>query len=150
MNTQTTASTSETAIAYKEVPENQRSAFAPWMFGTLHIHGENAVYRWMGINCREYDGACWDFYRTDNNTGFLAPSLDRSFRMTTKNGFDGIVSAEAAGIIATLYALNTLIWELYLRNPRHPARELLQQKYDGLRDFAGLHAEAAEIYRAID
>jgi len=65
MNTQTTASTSETAIAYKEVPENQRLAFMPWMFGKFYIHGENAVYRCMGINCREYGGAYWGFYRTD-------------------------------------------------------------------------------------
>jgi len=70
--------------------------------------------------------------------------------MTTENGFDGEVSAEAAGIIATLYALNALIWELYIRNPHHTGRELLQQKYDDLRNFAGQHAEAAEIYRAID
>jgi len=58
------------------------------------------------------------------------------------NGFEGALSADAAGIVATLFALSHLSF-------RYP-RDLLAESYERLADFAAGHAEAGAIYRAID
>ncbi|KAG1254488.1 hypothetical protein G6F66_015020 [Rhizopus arrhizus] len=58
------------------------------------------------------------------------------------NWCDRNMSADAAGIVATLYALNELC-------SQHPIDELIE-KYHALRDFAREHSEAAAISAAID
>lgn len=135
-------------IAHKAVHESKHKQFFPWLFGP--ISGEFCVYRWVNTHCQGYIGAKWACYHTDNNTGFLAPVLDGSLSVTVANGFEGLMTAEAVGITAPLYALNGGIWEIYHRNQSHPGLMYLQQKYDSLRDFASQHAEAALICRAID
>ena len=57
------------------------------------------------------------------------------------NGFDRPVSADAAGIIVTLFALNSLLWA---------GAQDLTKADDALREFAFAHAEGRSILRAID
>jgi hypothetical protein len=74
----------------------------------------------------------------------LAPGGAQSYRLSVSgNGFEGRLSANAAGITATLFAINTLAF----RYP-HPAK--LSARYYQLRDFACTHAEVRPIIAAID
>ena len=95
------------------------------------------------INRIQYNGAYWHFYELSNNGFYMAPDLDEDLTLFIEsNGYEGEVSPDAAGIIATLYALNHLC---------HTTRsEKLIDAYYLLRDYVGQHAEASKIYSAID
>jgi len=62
------------------------------------------------------------------------------------NYFDGNLSVQAAGIVATLFALCQLIEEHH----RTDIGAVLADKYHALRDFAAEHVDANQILRAID
>jgi antirestriction protein len=53
------------------------------------------------------------------------------------------VSADAAGVIVTLYVLSELSF-------KYPEEPLFADHFHQLRDFAAEHAEAALIFSAID
>jgi hypothetical protein len=58
------------------------------------------------------------------------------------NGFDGEMSADAAGIVACLFAFNALVWKT--------RDERFEHLFYCLREFASDHAEAHAICAAID
>ena len=58
------------------------------------------------------------------------------------NGFSGSMSADAAGIVATLFALCDLAAQV--------RDDAVIDLFHGLRDFAEEHAEMALIFAAID
>jgi hypothetical protein len=58
------------------------------------------------------------------------------------NGYEGQMSADAAGITACLFALSHLSFRI--------PNDLISRHYYQLRDFALEHAEATEILAAID
>lgn len=94
------------------VPEACRLQFLPTMFGrSLLIIGENAVYSLMErFSPLDYHGGFWDFYEHEGKPLFLAPKTSSRFRITGGiTGFQGEVSAEVAGIIATLFAFASLL-----------------------------------------
>jgi hypothetical protein len=73
----------------------------------------------------------------------MAPSGDRRFKVDVSgNGFTSELSADAAGIVASLFAF------CYLANRVGDDKSINQ--YHWLRDFAIEHAEAGLIMRAID
>ncbi len=73
----------------------------------------------------------------------MAPVKVQPLRITMSgNGFDGMVSADAAGIIATLMALNQLSWKTRDAHCIH--------LFYLLREYALDHAESGLILRAID
>jgi hypothetical protein len=73
----------------------------------------------------------------------MAPSSDKQFNIDVSgNGFTGELSANAAGIVASLFAL------CYLANRFGDDKSINQ--YHWLREFAIEHAEASLIMRAID
>lgn len=127
------------------VPEARRMAFLPALFGPrLMLIGESAVYQFMcWLAPEDYSGGLWRFYERDGQPLFMAPEAEKRFRIICEtNGYAGEVSAEAAGIIATLFALSHLPL-------RHDA-EQLTEAYGRLYEFAGDHPEAGEIFAAID
>lgn len=60
----------------------------------------------------------------------------------TTNGYESEVSADAAGIIATLFTLSHLSFKY--------ESDLLPEGYGRLYAFASDHPEASEIFQAID
>jgi len=93
------------------VPEARRPAFLPTLFGTrLLIVAENSVYRCLDLlSPYDYRGGFWNFYEVANQPLFLAPASERRFRVESNlSQFQGEVSAEAAGIIATLFTFSHL------------------------------------------
>ncbi|MBL8345294.1 MAG: antirestriction protein [Rubrivivax sp.] len=140
------------------VADSARLGFLPKHFGSRrYLKGENAVYNWMGALCPEYRGGYWEFLDLSNGSFYMRPtdcppracppgatSATLPHRMLVRvegNGFEGDVSADAAGIIATLFALNYLVCG---------GAEELTDKYYALREFALRHPESASILGAID
>lgn len=127
------------------VPENQRMAFLPTFFGTQYMfRGEHFVYYWLSRLAPAYKGGYWEFYTLSNGGFYLAPSSGtRRYRLQVEgNGFDGEMSADAAGVVATLFAVNHLAHET--RDDR------IIDLYCLLFEFARRHPEANVITRAID
>ncbi|WP_114836216.1 antirestriction protein (plasmid) [Agrobacterium tumefaciens] len=127
------------------VPDERRLEFLPILFGRLLlIIGENTVYSLMErLSPLDYHGGFWDFYEHEGKPLFLAPRSRSRFRITGEiTGFQGEVSAEAAGIIATLFAFSHLSF-------RHPS-DHLSKGYARLYAYSAEHPEASEIFQAID
>jgi len=127
------------------VPEARRMAFLPVLFSpALMLIGERAVYQFMSwLAPDDYAGGLWHFHERGSQPLFLSPDSNKRFRIACEtNGYMGEVSAEAAGIIATLFALSHLSF-------RHEADQLADA-YMRLYEFAGDHPEAGEIFKAID
>jgi hypothetical protein len=109
----------------------------------LMIRLEMTVYAWMAKLDPSYLGGTWTLLRLSNGGLYLRPAdVERVRIAVSANGFDGEVSADAAGIIATLFALNHLCHSGYV--------EQLHDTYYALRDYALAHAEARLILQAID
>lgn len=125
------------------VPEAQRMAFLPNCFGRYFLMGEVLVYSWLDRLSVDYSGGSWEFYTLTNGGFYLAPRIGRRLRIAVEgNGFEGEMSPDAAGVVATLFALNQIAFET--RDDR------LIKHYHALHDFARVHAEAALILAAID
>lgn len=139
-----------TELAYEAkpatlVPETRRMEFLPGLFGrALMLIGERTVYQFMSwLAPEDYTGGMWRFHEQGRQPLFLSPDTNKQFRISCEtNGYQGEVSAEAAGIIATLFALSHLSF-------RHES-DLLADGYSRLYAYAGDHAEAGEIFKAID
>lgn len=98
---------------------------------------------------QDYKGGLWHFYELSNGGFYLAPNKTERMRVEVDgNGFDGAMSADAAGIVATLFALNHLVALVYEEGG--PELDKLSDHYYFLRDFALGHPEAVTILRAID
>lgn len=122
-----------------------RLEFLPNLFGrSLLIIAENAVYGIMEkLSPLDYGGGFWGFYEHDGHPLFLAPKSKSRFRITGDiTGFQGDVSAEAAGIIATMFAFSHLSFQFQ--------SERLSEGYGRLYVYSADHPEAAEIFQAID
>ena len=127
------------------VPDERRPEFLPTLFSLRHlIIAENTVYAMMDrLSPSDYGGGHWNFYEERGQPLFLAPTSKPRFRIAGEiTCFEGEVSAEAAGIIATLFALSHLSF-------RHEADQL-SEAYMRLYEFTGDHPEAGEIFKAID
>ncbi|ANN97224.1 TPA: antirestriction protein [Legionella pneumophila] len=132
-----------TIITSKLVSDQQRLSFLPKHFGTMMIRAEQAIYNTLKVMCSSYEGGYWRFYELSNRGFYLAPDMDEPLPIYVEgNGYDGEVSADAAGIITTLCVLNQLCWKT-------KSDKTIQQYYL-LRDYIEYHKEAADIYAAID
>lgn len=135
-------------IHARRVLDQHRSAFLPRVFGTAYVQrGEVAVYNWMRRLCADYSGGYWQFYDLSNGGFYLAldpgtkPDARLQICVRCGNDFEGELSYDAAGVVATLYAVNELIWS---------GAEHLYDAYYFLRDFAAEHAERKLILAAVD
>lgn len=131
-------------IVATEVPEDKRLFVLPEFFGfNLMLRAEALVYGWMSKLSIDYTGGGWNFYKLDNGGFYMAPSEEKAWRIAVGgNGYEGTVSDDAAGIIATLFMLGQIVGELQT--------EAMAEAYYALLDFATEHAEQAAILNAID
>lgn len=131
------------AVIATLVPESRRMQILPTYLGREFVRGEMLVYSHLSAMCPEYLGGVWDFFELSNGSFYMAPAYRQPFDLHVDgNGFAGRVSADAAGLIACLFAFNQLTWTA------HDDRYI--DLYYRLREFALGHAEAATILRAID
>lgn len=138
-----TAAESKAAIAATIVPESRRLDFMPKAFGPrLMMRVESTLYAWMRRLCPTYSGGYWNFFELSNGGAYFAPAGDAPVQIVVDgNGFDRQVDTDTAGIIATAFTLNSLLWQ---------GHEELSEKYEQLLDYIAVHPEAAIIRRALD
>jgi hypothetical protein len=136
-------------IVASEVSGCRRLGFLPALFGArLMLRGEALVYTSAGRLSDGYTGGSWSFYTLSHGGGYLVPTCAERFTVQVEgNGFDGEVSADAFGIIVTLFALNKL---LFFVDARGGDTAHLMAAYYALRAFGSKHVEATAIMRAID
>lgn len=131
-------------IVATRVPDAKRIEFLPRHFGRHMVLVEQTVYAHLSRFSIDYHGGYWNFYDLSNEGCYLAPSGAESYYISVSgNGFEGKLSADAAGITATLFAMNTLTF-------RFPQLRQHAERYYQLRDFACTRAEAQLILAAID
>lgn len=131
-------------ITASTVPGYARMAFLPRVFGPRHvIVGESAVFNWMKSLCPTYSGGFWDFVDLSNGGFYLRLQTDTPTLLVRVdgNGFEGELTPDAASIVATLFAIN----ELLFAGAAH-----LDDAFYKLREYALQHAEARHIVSAID
>jgi Antirestriction protein len=130
-------------VTASPVGDSERMDFLPNFFGRHMMRGEAAVYSWASMLSVDYQGGTWAFYRLSNGGFYMAPTSPDKFRVECAgNGFNGVLSADATGVVVTLFALCHLA-------------EIVQEDriidhYHALREFALDHPEALQIFRAID
>ncbi|MEX3923077.1 antirestriction protein [Paraburkholderia sp. BR10936] len=133
------------------VPLVERLAFLPKLFGpNVMMYAESMLY-----NCAkrlapdEYRNGSWEFYELSNGGGYAAPMEPQQFNlMIGSNGFEGGMSNDAAGIVFTLFVINSLCFRYAETDPK--TAEKFVDHYHQLLDFAKQHKEARSIFRAID
>ena len=136
------ASAHDAKIAATIVPEHYRLGFLPRHFGRYMMQVEAAVFGHMGNLCPAYSGALWQFYDLSNGGCYLAPDRG-AYALAAPNGYEGTLSADAAGLIASLYTFSHLAFKFQ-------SVEVFSDRYHQLREFAIEHAEVQAILAAID
>lgn len=130
-------------VTERLIPEVERLAFLPRYLGTLAVVGEGMVFDAMRELSDTYRGGSWAFYGLSNGGFYMAPQIDGPVRVVCAGNFyDGEMSAQAAGIVACLFALNRLAWRA---KSDHVCRV-----YEQLLEYARDHPEASAIGAAID
>lgn len=131
----------EPVTAHK-VADEQRIKVMPTLFGVRYAQVEQTIYRMMDKLCSAYQGGYWEFYTLSNSSFYMAPRLPEKLHIYwDDNGFSGVMSADAAGIVACLFAYSALSF--------HNCEECADM-YHRLLDYAELHPEADLIFSAID
>ena len=105
MNTQS----AQIQVTRELVPEDQRLNVTERFF-SLHfpLKLEPVIYGITERMAEDYSGGYWDMYTLSNGGFYMAPSGDDVFHVTCDNMFEGDLSRDATGIVATLYAYSHL------------------------------------------
>ena len=95
------------------------------------------------LSPEDYGGGIWDFYELAGAPLYMAPTSKSRFRLSWEdNGYEGEVSAGAAGIIATLFTLSHLSFSF--------ESDHFAEGYQRLRAYSDGHPESSVIFAAID
>ena len=133
-------------ITRELVSEHRRADFVDGLFGiSFPLQLEPSIFAITSELSLDYHGGYWAFYSLGNGGFFMAPDDDTRFTVRCENGYEGMMTADALGVTACLYAFSRLsfvatgnIAEVYARH------------YRLLREYAMDHAEVAAIIAATD
>lgn len=130
------------------VADNQRLDFLPAFFGPGSMMVEEfLVYAWMRRLSNCYSGGCWHYYTLSNGGHYMAPEMGgRLTLLVDGNGYEGSMSADAAGIVVCMFVLGQLMHQVN----EGAAQDHLVEQYHALREFAVSHPECDAICCAID
>lgn len=92
----------------------------------------------------DYNGGYWEFYSLSNGGFYMAPASCKPFSVSCDNGFNGVLSADALGIAACMYAYS------HLSFTEGVLAEICTQHYHLLREYMLEHSEVGVILKAID
>lgn len=109
----------------------------------------NSIRSMMGEMAPGYKGGRWSLVTLSNGGFFMFPK-DEQGKVLIQwpgNGFEGEMSAQAAGICATLMTLSHLS---FLADERGGNPEPMVDCFHHLRDYAQSHEEASSIFRMTD
>lgn len=125
------------------VLEDARMGTLPRHFGARLMTVEHTVYHFMSKFAADYKGGFWNFYELSNSGFYMAPQLPPMKLSIESNGFEGTLSADAAGITVCLFTFSHLSFQ-------YPENEVFSRHFYALREFALDHPEAGLIFAAID
>ncbi len=132
-----------TPVVAQQVGDSERMLALPRHFGQRLLTFEGAVYDFMRRFAASYDGGYWRFYELSNGGFYMAPD-GGPFRISVDtNGYEGEMSADAAGVTVCLFACSHLSF-------RYSDDDIFSDHFHMLREFAAYHAEASAIFAAID
>jgi hypothetical protein len=135
-----------TSVTRHLVPEDQRLAVTAELFGAhFPLQIEPVIYGITERMAEAYSGGYWLMYTLDNGGFYMAPDDDRVFAVSCDNYYTGELSADALGVVATLYAFSHCSFS---RNEGFG--RVCAQHYHWLREFMYEHPEVAAILGAID
>ena len=133
-------------ITRQQVEDKQRIQHTADLFGSrFPLNIEPAIYSIAGNIATKYKGAYWKFYSLSNGGFYMAPYSDKTYLVNCDDGFEGMLSADALGITACLYAYSHLS---FTGNPVFA--DICSNHYQCLRVFMLEHIEAGAILAAID
>lgn len=130
-------------ITAKLVSESKRLSILPKYTGKNFGSVEASIFDAMREYCSDYQGGYWYMYELSNGAFYMAPGRDEMLPISCAGNFyDGSMTADAAGLVASLVGINRVVWKT-------ESQQLINLFY-ALRDFALEHKEAEEIFKAID
>ena len=129
-------------IEARLVPPKERIGTLPRHFGRNCMIVEDAIYSWMDELASQYRGGFWQFYELANGGFYMAPTYDGLLIEVAGNGYQGRMSADAAGLVACLFAFSHLSFRI--------KDDMFSHHYQQLLPFAAEHPEASAIFAAID
>lgn len=133
-------------ITRLQISDNCRIHHTAELFGVnFPMHIEPFVYCVTGSMDRAYQGGYWNFYALSNGGFYMAPKSDAISIVICDNGYEGLLSADALGITACLYAYSHLSFSSI-----DGFAETCARHYHLLREYMLEHSEAGAILRAID
>lgn len=100
------------------------------------------THAFMDKLCPTYTGGDWDFYTAGPGGMYMAPNLQSTYTLVSENGFTENVTAQAAGIVASLYSLSHVCAKFQ--------DESLSDAFLNLRTWASAHPEREAIFNLID
>jgi len=104
---------------------------------------EHSIYDMLRILSVDYDGGSWHYYRLSNGGFYMAPQELKAYRIRCDgNFFEGEVSANTAGIIATAMAYSHLSFS--------PRGSRFAHAHELLSEFIFQHPDVRTIRAALD
>jgi hypothetical protein len=144
MNQPTDINSDTQKIEAYTVSHHARMGTLPRHFGRHMMTFEGMVYDLMRQFSPQYGGGMWGYLELSNGSFYMTPPPDKSYHLAIhSNGYDGEMTADAAGITVCLFAYSLLSFELR-------GTDVFTRHFHRLRDFALAHAESAQIFAAID
>jgi len=136
----------QSPITRQQVGNNQRISHTADIFGVnFPLHIEPFIYSITGCMAQEYRGGYWEFYSLSNGGFYMAPKSGAISIVICDNGYSGVLSADALGITACLYAYSHFSF-----SGAEEFAKTCAQQYHWLREYMLDHTEAGSIFRAID
>jgi hypothetical protein len=127
------------------VPESLRTTVTADLFGAYFpLQLEPFVFSMASRLSEDYSGGYWNFYQLSNGGFYLAPDSDGRFQVTSENGSECFMTADALGITACLFAYS------HLSFGQGDYAETCATHYHLLREYMMAHDEAGNILRVID
>ena len=133
-------------ITKKLIATQKRTSHTAKLFG-LHfpMRLEPAVYGLTENLSEDYHGGYWDFWELSNEGFYMSPSSEETLKVRCMNDYEGVMSSDALGITACLYAYSHLSF-----GTETQFTDSCAHLYHLLRDYALDHTEAGDIFSAID
>jgi hypothetical protein len=125
------------------IAEDARLDALPRHFGLHMLRLEDTVFDFMRQFVTQYVGGYWDMLQLSNGGFYMRTGSDPANFRVPSNGFEDVMSADAAGISVCLFAYSHLSFQF-------PAAPCFSRHFYYLRAYALEHPEASLIFAAID
>lgn len=135
-----------TLIYREELTGSERTEFTAKLFDVnFPLLLEPVIFAFAGKLSPEYSGGYWRMYTLSNGAFFMAPDTEKYFKTVSPNGYEGVLSADALGIAACLFAYSQLS---FTASPAFA--EVCADQFHLLREYMLDQPEAEDILGVID